>query len=93
MNANATGRVSASSLIMGATCEQLLAEDGNTGGCFDPQTHLITIDLDYRDRNIRSYQDLLRQFPTQNEHLYLLATSKRVTVACHSQCVPTAIVS
>jgi hypothetical protein len=80
MDADAAGRLGASSLIAISTCDQLLAQDANSGGCFDSQTHLIALYLNYRNRNIRPYQDLLRQLSTQNEHLYLLAISKRVPI-------------
>jgi hypothetical protein len=70
-----------------------LAQDGNIGGCFDTQSHLMTVELDHGDRNIGPYQDLLLQLPTQNEHLYLLAISKRLPIVCHFSGMSMSIVS
>jgi hypothetical protein len=93
LDAHFTSPVPPASLIVRCACDQFLAQDGNIGGCFDSQSHLMTVDLDYRDRNLGPYQDLLRQFPTQNEHLYLLAISKRLPIVCHFRGMSMSIVS
>ena len=53
--------------------EQFLAQNRHTSGRFDAETHLIALELDDRDPNIRPDHDLLRLLSAQYQHPNLLA--------------------